>query len=142
MTTEGARTGEVEHKIGLLEGNPRDRITALRGISLAPLPDRRILALCEALLEDRTITLAGIPFTFGEVRWYAADAVAALRGALNISDPVVIPDAFAPVTAAVAEGLLKAAGVEVKGGLDAVAEALGELAKQGRLPRHKITRMP
>lgn len=142
MTTEDTQAGETEHKIRLLQGNPCDRITALRGISLAPLPDRRLLALCEALLDDQTITLAGIPFTFGEVRWYAADAVAALRGALNISDPVVIPDAFAPVTAATAEGLLKAAGVEVKGGLEAVAEALGALAKLGRLPRQKITRTP
>lgn len=142
MTTGDALTGEVEHKIRLLQGNPRDRIMALRGISLAPLPDRRLLALCEALLEDQTITLAGIPFTFGEVRWYAADAVAALRRALQISDPVVLLEAFAPVTAATAEGLLKAAGVEVKGGLDAVADALEALAKLGRLPRHKITRMP
>lgn len=142
MTTEDKELSEVEHKINLLAGSPRDRVTALRGLALAPIPDHRLLTLCEALLEDRTIALLGIPFAFGEVRWFAADAVAAMRGILNLSDPVVIPDVFAPVTAGQAEGLLKQAGVEVTGGLDGIAEALEHLANADRLPRRKIVRIP
>lgn len=102
----------------------------------------RLLALCEALLEDRTIALLSLPFSYGEIRWLAADAVASLRRVLNISVPVVIPDVFGPVSGAKAEELLKAAGLESKGGIDGVIEALESLAKMDRLPRRKITRTP
>lgn len=142
MTTVDTEAREVEHKMRLLDGNPGDRVTALRGLALAPLQNRQLLARCEALLDDRTITLVGIPFAFGEIRWYAADAVAALRGVLGISEPVIIPDVFAPVSAGKAEGILRAAGVEVRGGLEAVAEALGKLAECDRLPRRRIVRTP
>ena len=142
MTTEDTELSEVECKIKSLQGSPQERVSALRGFSIAPLPDRRLLTLCEALLEDRTITLLGIPFTFGEIRWCAADAVASLRGVLGISEPVVIPDVFAPVSGGKAMGLLKAAGVESKGGIDGTIEALETLAKMDRLPRRKITRAP
>jgi hypothetical protein len=94
------------------------------------------------LLDDRTIALMSIPYSFGEVRWCAADAVASLRGVLGISEPVVITDIFAPVSGGKAMGLLKAAGVESKGGIDGTIEALEILAKMDRLPRRKITRAP
>ena len=142
MTRESTEQDEVELLIQELQGNPRDRVLALQSLSRRPLSDLRLLAICELLLDDRTIALISIPYSFGEVRWCAADAVASLRGVLNISEPVVISDIFAPVSGGKAMGLLKAAGVESKGGIDGTIEALETLAKMDRLPRRKITRTP
>jgi hypothetical protein len=125
-----------------LQGKPRQRAIALQGITIDPPADPRVLVLCEALLQDRTIALLGLPFSVGEIRWLAADAVASLRGVLGISEPVIIPDVFAPVSGGKAMGLLKAAGIESKGGIEGTIEALETLARMDRLPRRKITRTP
>ena len=132
----------VEHKLQWLQGTPQQRTTALNGLTAAPIPDPRLLARCEELLEDRTIALQGVPFTFGEVRWVAATAVAALRGVLNISVPVVILDAFPAVSGGKAIQLIREAGVEKASGPDGTIAALEVLAKIDRLPRRTITRWP
>jgi hypothetical protein len=140
MTTEDTERSEVEHKLRYLQGSPYERALALQGLSGTPLPDRRLLAVCEALLEDKTIALLGIPYCFGEIRWCAADAVASLRRVFNISEPVVIRDVFAPVSTAQAVRLAEAAGVTPRGEVEGVIEALETLAKMDRLPRRTITR--
>lgn len=140
MTAEDTEQSEIEHKLKFLQGTPRERALALQGLSIAPMPDRRLLVLCEALLMDRTIALLGIPYSFGEIRWCAADAVASLRRVLNISEPVVIPDVFAPVSMDKAIQLVKEAGLKKTGGIEGTIEALEVLAKTDRLPRRKIQR--
>jgi hypothetical protein len=142
MSTDALEQSELQHYIEFLNGTPRQRAISLQGISIDPSPDPRLLALCESLLSDRTIALLGLPFTFGEIRWLAADAVASLRRILGISAPVVIPDVFAPVSGGKAMGLLKAAGVEPKAGIEGTIEGLETLARMDRLPRQKITRAP
>ena len=145
MTSEDvspSESSEVEYKLKSLQGSPQERVSALRGLAITPLPDRRLLVLCEALLDDQTITLLGVPFTFGEIRWFAADAVVSLRRVFNISEPVVISNVFAPVSWAQAIALAKAAGLEKKGGVEGTIEALETLARMDRLPRRKITRTP
>ena len=129
------KDSEFEHYVTFLNGTPRQRAISLQGISIDPSPDPRLLALCEPLLNDRTIALLGLPITFGEVRWLAADAVASLRRVLGISEPVVIPDVFAPVSGGKAMGLLKAAGVESKAGIEGTIETLETLAKMDRQPQ-------
>jgi hypothetical protein len=136
------KNSDFEHYVESLNGTPRQRAIPLQGISIDPSPDPRLLAPCEPLLNGRTIALLGLPITFGEVRWLAADAVASLRRVLGISEPVVIPDVFAPVSGGKAMGLLKAAGVEFKAGIEGTIEALETLAKMDRLLRRKITRTP
>lgn len=125
-----------------LQGTPRQRAIALQGLATDPPADPRILALCEALLEDRTIALLSLPFSFGEIRWLAADAVVSIRRVLGISDPVVICDVFAPVSGAKAVELAKQAGIEKVAGIDGTIETLELLAKMDRLPRRKIVRTP
>lgn len=131
---------EFEHYVEFLGGTPRQRAISLSGIALDPSPDPRLLALCEPLLDDRTIALFGQPYTFGEIRWLAADAVAALRRTLGIPDPVVIPDVFVPVSMGKAILMANAAGVPAGAGLEGAIQALETLAKMGLLPRRRITR--
>lgn len=142
MTADATKQSEIEHYLQYLRGSPRQRGLALQGLASTPLPDRQLLAICEALLEDRTIALLGIPYSFGEIRWCAADAVASLRRALQISEPVVLQDTFAPVSTAQAIRLAKAAGLTPNGEIEGVIEVLESLAKMDRLPRRNITRTP
>ena len=142
MTDEDMDPQEIEGILQFLRGSPRERAIALQSLSSRPLCNLELLAACESLLGDKTIALLSLPFSFGEIRWCAADAVAAIRGALGIPEPVVIPDVFAPVSGGNAMGLLKAAGVESKAGIEGTIEALETLAKMDRLPRRKITRTP
>jgi hypothetical protein len=142
VTADAIEQSDIEHYLQYLHGTPRQRGLALQGLSSIPVPDPRLLAICEALLEDRTIALLGIPYCFGEIRWCAADAVASLRRALQISEPVVVRDAFAPVSTAQAVRLAEAAGVTPKGEVEGIIGALETLAQMDRLPRRTITRTP
>jgi hypothetical protein len=142
MPTEDTEQSDLEHYRQYLHGTPRQRGLALQGLSRTPLPSRELLAICETLLEDRTIALLSIPYSFGEIRWCAADAVASLRGVLKIPDPVVISNVFAPVSMDKALRLVKEVGIEKEGGLEGTIDALEVLAKMDCLPRRKITRIP
>ena len=125
-----------------LRGTPRERAVTLQSLSNLPVADPDLLAMCEELLEDRTIALLTLPYSFGEVRWCAADAVASLRRALGIETPVVLSDVFAPVSTAVVVRLAEVAGIEPKSGVDGMIETLEILAKLDRLPRRSINRTP
>ena len=122
---------------------PRDRANTLRGLTESPIADRRLLGACEALLDDDTITLLSIPYQFGEIRWVAAGAVAALRGALGMTEPVVVRDTFAPCSSTDVARLVREAGLsEDYAGLEGAIGALRELAATARLPRRTLTRRP
>lgn len=122
--------------------DPESRTYILRAIAANPLADEQILAACERLLDDRTIALLSIPYSFGEIRWLAAIAVATLRGVLGRTENVVIDDAFEPVTSA--EALAKDAGItpSAVGGPKGTIETLERLAAVNRLPRRRIVREP
>lgn len=107
----------------------------------APCADERVLEACERALEDRAMVLLTIPYSYGEVRWVAADAVVAVRAALGRPAPVVLEDAFAPVTSV--GPLAAAAGIEMeKGatGVEAAVRTLEKLAAMGKLERRRIKR--
>jgi hypothetical protein len=94
------------------------------------------------LLNDKTMALISLPYSFGEIRWCAADAVASLRRVLNITEPVVIQGIFAPVSTARVVELARAAELQPGSGVDGMIETLEILAEMDRLPRRKITRTP
>ncbi|HEX3481484.1 MAG TPA: hypothetical protein VHT91_41005, partial [Kofleriaceae bacterium] len=75
------------------------RATALRSQAGRPLADPRLLARAEELLSDTSLCLLQIPLLYGEVRWRAAQAVAALRAALGKVDPVELRDVLVPLSA-------------------------------------------
>lgn len=128
----------------LTNGDARDRVLALNALAGRPRADERLLAACERLLDDRAITVLGIPYEFGEVRWVAADAVASMRGLMGRTDAVVVEDVFAPVSARNVEQLAIEAGVapSTRGGIEGDIETLERAAAAGKLPRRRIKREP
>ncbi len=124
----------------LSDGNPRARANMLRAIAELPHASAELLAACEKLLADQTITLLSLPYRFGEIRWLAADAVAAVRGVLGIAEPVVIQNVMPSLTTNDVMRLATAAGMSMRGtGVDGVIETLRSLAAAGKVPRRTIT---
>ncbi len=118
----------------------RARVEALKQIAAAPVADARLLRAAEALLDDREVCLVQIPYRFGEVRFYAADAVAALRSKAGNAEPVVVVDTFYPLTTDDVGKYAAAAGVEVGAGIDGVIATLRELVARGAVTTRTITR--
>jgi hypothetical protein len=82
----------------LLSDDVRKRQSALRAHSRQPSGDARVLPYLEAMLEDRRLCIVSLPFEFGEVRWLAAEAVAAERKVLGIPTPVRLVQVVLPVS--------------------------------------------
>lgn len=135
---------DVEYWLRRLDSaNPRERVNSLRSIAGRPIADLRLLAACERLLADRTMTALSLPYSFGEVRWCAADAVVAVREALAISEPVVLTDAFAPCSTTQIGDLARTTGLPASpGGIDGDLRTLEMLAMMGLLPRQMVKRTP
>lgn len=119
----------------------RDRVETLKQIAEAPIVDARLLAAAEQLLNDREICLVQIPYRFGEVRFFAADAVGALRRLGGDARPVILTDTFYPLTSDDVGNYATAAGVETtNSGIEGVIETLRELRERRAITTRKITR--
>ena len=120
----------------------RSRAYILRTIAANPVANEQLLIAAERLLDDRTITLLDIPERFGEVRWLAADAVAALRGVLGRSDAVTLEDTFEPIEDV--EHVAREAGIgsSKADGVAGKIETLQQVVAEGRLTRIRVTREP
>jgi hypothetical protein len=127
----------------LASAEPRRRVTALRALAGAPVAEPRLLSAAEGLLTDETLTLLSIPYLFGEVRWQAAAAVAALRGALQVREAVRLLDVPVPLSTNDIGELARRAGLEGRrGGIDGVLETLQQLRALGCIRRRNIVREP
>lgn len=127
----------------LASAEPRRRANALRTLAEAPVADQRLLSAAESMLADESLTILSIPYSFGEVRWHAAAAVAALRGALQVREVVHLLDVPVPLTTDKIGQLATQAGLGTgKGGIDGVLETLEQLRALGRIPRRNIVREP
>ena len=124
----------------LASPDARARVETLKQIAEAPVADARLLAATEKLLADREVCLVQIPYRYGEVRMFAADAVAAIRKLLGKSEPVVIADTFFPLTTDDIGKYAAAAGVALGAGTDGVLATLRELVARGAVTTRKITR--
>jgi len=121
----------------------RWRVSALREIAANPRLYERTLEACERLLADRAITLFMPPNALAEVRWFAADALAALLASLGRARPVVINDAMIPVANVAA--LAQAAGLTIEQSageswIEAGIRTVERLAALGKLARARIVR--
>lgn len=124
----------------LRSADPRARASMCRALVERPSTDPAVLSACEALLEDRTITLLAIPYRFGEVRAVAAEAVWALRVALGIREPVVLHEALPVCSTNDVGNLARAAGTAIEGhGVEGVIATLTRLDAAGAVRRRTLT---
>lgn len=127
----------------LASPDPVHRVRALQGIAERPVADPRLLEAAESLLADREICLIQIPWRFGEVRGVALDAVAALRYVLHKFEPVVLEDAFFPMSIDQIGPKARAAGITSElQGHEGVMDTLRQLRARGLLSTLKLTRDP
>ena len=64
------------------------RVATLKTLQKYPSGDERVLQHIEALLDDKTLCVLMLPYRFGEIRWLAAQALAAERASLGNEEPV------------------------------------------------------
>jgi hypothetical protein len=120
-----------------------ERATSLRSQANRPLADLRLLARAEELLSDTTPCLLEIPYVFGEVRWRATQAVAALRAALGKLEPVELRDAPVSLSSNKLARLALQHGVtSTQSGKDAMLDYFAQLRERGLLPRRDIMEDP
>lgn len=123
--------------------NAFSRATSLRSQANRPLADPRLLARAEELLGDTTPCLLCIPYEFGEVRWRAAQAVAALRSVLGNFEPVELHDAPDSISARKLAQLADQHGVtSTRSGNEAMLDYFAQLRERGLLPRRDIVEDP
>jgi hypothetical protein len=95
----------------LSSDDPKRRAAALRARSRHPSGDPRVLPLLENLLHDRTPIIVQFPIAYGEIRWLAAEALAAERYQQNLTEHVVAPGTVIPLSTTKLYRLAEAAGV-------------------------------
>lgn len=87
-------------------------MAALRALLVAPDPDPQVVAALEALLGDHTPTILSFPIRLGEVRWLAAEVLAATRARCDerLHEPVVLDPGYPTLTPSELGALAKGAG--------------------------------
>ncbi|MGB0384761.1 MAG: hypothetical protein ACPGWR_08070 [Ardenticatenaceae bacterium] len=121
-------------ELGLLVGGLKD-------LWRYPSADERVLPYLEERLEDKTPCVLGYPYLFGEIRWLAAQALAAERAALGINQPVrvmvVKPAETMDIMAAEYE-----AKIDGEGGVEGLLESLAILRDMGYMPMKELKIWP
>jgi len=114
---------------------------ALKDLWRYPSADERVLPYLEERLYDKTPCVLGHPYMFGEIRWFAAYALAAERAALGINQPiqvtVVKPAETLDIIAAEYE-----AKIDGEGGVEGLLESLAVLRDMGYMPMKKLKIWP
>lgn len=110
------------------------RVAGLKVLRQRPSGDKRVLSHLERLLEDKTPCLLSIPFVYGELRWLAAQALAAERAKLGINQPVYLWNVVKPLNSKGYATARRAANIKGEGGLEGVLKNLVILRDMGCLP--------
>lgn len=127
----------------LSSANAFDRATSLHSQSRRPLADPRLLARAEELLSDTSPCLLEIPYLFGEVRWRATQAVAALRAALGKLERVELRNVPVSLSANELSQLALRHGVTSnQWGKEAMLDYFAQLRERGLLPRSDVLEDP
>lgn len=95
--------------------DPEERVFALSRRRDVPSGDPRVLQYLETALEDRTVWKLGLPATYGELRYLAAQALTAERKLQQIDTPVIIEAMPEPLNITQLEALCKANDIDPKG---------------------------
>lgn len=95
----------------LTYGDVQERVSMLRVLKHDPLVDKQIYPHLEQLLLDTTPTIVSIPFSYSEVRWLAAHALASLRVADHATDIRQIAGLITPLDSGKLGVIRRAAGI-------------------------------
>ncbi|MGB0384997.1 MAG: hypothetical protein ACPGWR_09260 [Ardenticatenaceae bacterium] len=126
----------------MMNGDITLRAASLEALWQRPTGDKRFLPYLEQLLHDKTPCVLGLPYVFGEIRWLAAQALAAEREVLGITKPVRLQNVVKPIYTAGISQAEQAAGVEFKWGVEGVLENLAILRDMGYLPMCELNLSP
>lgn len=118
--------------------NVSKKAAMLRAISKLPSGDKRVALYLGRLLHDTTPCLLGIPYIFGEIRWLAANALAAEREALGIREAVRLRNVVIPIDTMGIMRTADAANVKVRGGVEGLIETLAILQEMDKVPRYDL----
>jgi hypothetical protein len=123
-----------------VEGLQNDdmRVVTLQLLGMSPLEDKRILPHLEKILTDTTPCVVARPYSFGEVRWLAAYALAKERQASGIKEPVIVRNVVVPLNTDKLEELVKEAHIQSHGGVEGVLEEFAQLQALDKLPRYNL----
>jgi len=75
-----------------------DIVNMLRMLEYQPTGDKRVIPYIKTLLIDDRIHIVGIPIMYGSIKWLAAQVLRVEQKACGISEPVIIRDAFVPLS--------------------------------------------
>ncbi|GLL08156.1 hypothetical protein GCM10017581_099160 [Dactylosporangium matsuzakiense] len=122
-----------------LSGQDRQNVMYwLQGISECPSGDPRVIEAVRTCLDDRTVVKLWIPYSYGEVRWWAAHALAEELSAAGRPATVVLDDVTEPLNSSEVDALWDACGwAEVQGEDSLVQYEL--LHARGLLPARRLT---
>lgn len=139
MLTKQEFVGVVEHLTG---DDLSLRVAALKDLWHYPSSDERILPYLEQFLHDKTTCIIARPYLFAEVRWLAANALAAERKALAIDQVVELQHVVRPLDMRTYNKARKAANISFRVGVEGVLENLSILRDMGYLPMYDLLLSP
>lgn len=123
----------VETVKSLQHADPKERAAMLKALWAWPARDKRLWPHLEALLQDTSPCMFGTPPRFAEIRWLAAQALAADYRASSLQRTIRLRQVVVPLTA---EELLRAAheaGLVVTDAQDSILAAFATLQRTGKL---------
>lgn len=111
----------------LLSDEVQKRQVVLHGLSFRPTGDPRVLPYIEQMLEDKRPCVISLPHLYAEVRFRAAEALAAERKAQGINEPVRLSGVVIPINHNKLAELARAAGLSMTAGWQVWFERLREM---------------
>ena len=117
------------------------RAATLKVLWEYPSADRRVLPYLERLLHDKTPCVLGHPYVFGEIRWLAAQALAAERAVLGMNQLVEVTVVKPAETLDIMQAEYEAS-IDGEGGVEGLLESLGILHDMGYMPMTTLSIWP
>ncbi|GAB2511075.1 hypothetical protein [Nocardia heshunensis] len=111
---------------------PEDVTRMLEILQRYPIADERVAAGLSPLLTDRTPCTFSAPYLYGETRWLAAHALAAVNRTLGREEAIPMSKFPEPRSADEIDSLLWDAGIETAG--SSYLEKFAKLRDLGALP--------
>lgn len=131
---------ELTETIKALEDpSPLERAGMLKALWAWPAEDERLWPVLETLLDDGAPCFFGTPMRFAEIRWLAAQALAAEYRVRNLRRKVVLQDAIQPLTFEELCELGEGQEIALPESRDDALVLFAKLSEQDLLPRTELS---